>query len=67
MSAGVIGVRVMRTLYGESASSIAETTAAAIGTTPHSPTPFTPSGLSGVGDSRWPSSTGGISVALTSR
>ena len=35
------------------ASSIALTIAAAVGSTPASPTPFAPSGLNGVGDSTW--------------
>ena len=50
-SCGVTGICAMRTSNGDSASSIAEITAAAAGMTPTSPTPLTPSGLCGDGDS----------------
>ena len=53
----------MCTPNGVRASSTAEMIAAGAGTTPHSPTPFTPSGFSGEGDSWWMISTGGISVS----
>src|ERR1700751_2955271 len=48
---GVIGICAMRTPNGDSASSIADMIAAAAGMTPTSPTPFTPNGLCGDGDS----------------
>ena len=47
----MIGICAIRTPNGDSASSIAEITAAAAGMTPTSPTPLTPSGLCGDGDS----------------
>src|SRR2546421_8487886 len=62
--AGVTGYSVMRTPNGESALSMAETMAAAAGTQPDSPTPFTPSGLSGEGNCTKLTSTFGTSVAL---
>ncbi len=43
------GVCAIRTLNGESASSIAEITAAAVGMVLTSPAPLAPSGLSGEG------------------
>src|SRR5215467_12758280 len=46
---GVIGVCAIRTWNGESASSIAEITAAAVGMVLTSPAPLAPSGLSGEG------------------
>src|SRR6185312_10289832 len=45
MSAGDTGACDNRTLKGASASSRAEMTAGMTGSTPHSPTPLTPSGL----------------------
>src|ERR1700719_3983316 len=65
--AGVTGYSVMRTPNGESALSMAETMAAAAGTQPDSPTPFTPRGLSGEGHCTKLTSTFGTSVALASR
>ena len=52
ISGGVMGVRVIAILKGDSASSTADAIAAVIGITPDSPTPLMPSTLSGVGDSR---------------
>ena len=46
---------------------LAEMIALGAGTTPHSPTPLTPRGFNGDGDSWWMRSMRGISVALTSR
>ena len=46
---GVSGTWPIRTLNGVSASSTAEISAAAAGMVPASPTPLTPSGLSGEG------------------
>ena len=65
--AGPIGVSVMWTPNPSSACSIALMIAAAAGITPHSPTPFTPSGLRGDGETWLISSIGGSSVALGSR
>ena len=62
--AGVTGYPPMVMPNGDSASSIAATIAPAAGTQPDSPTPLTPSGLSGDGDSRKCSSIFGNSVAL---
>jgi len=50
-SAGKSGACATRTPKGDNASSIADAIAAGTGTTPHSPTPFTPSGFNGEGDS----------------
>ena len=57
----------MRTPKGASAFSIAETIAPAPGTQPDSPTPLTPSGLSGEGNSANVTSIFGTSVALGMR
>ena len=54
----------MRTPNGASAFSTAEMIAAAAGTQPDSPTPLTPSGLSGEGNSASFTSILGTSVAL---
>ena len=65
--AGVTGYSVMRTPNGSSALSIAETIAPAAGTQPDSPTPLTPSGLSGEGNSANFTSIVGTSVAVGSK
>jgi hypothetical protein len=62
--AGVIGYSPIRTPNGASAFSTAEMIAPAAGTQPDSPTPFTPSGLSGEGNSASFTSILGTSVAL---
>src|SRR3954453_21437175 len=61
--AGVTGYSSMRTPNGASACSTAEMMAAAAGTQPASPTPLTPSGLSGEGNSTSVTSMRGTSVA----
>src|SRR3954454_11755604 len=48
--AGLIGVSAIRMPNASRACSIALMMAAAAGITPHSPTPLTPSGLSGEGE-----------------
>ena len=65
--AGVTGYSSIRTPNGESACSIAETMRRAAGTQPDSPTPLTPSGLSGDGYSANLTSMFGTSVAVASR
>ena len=65
-SIGVTGYSLIRTFQGESASSIADTIAAAAGTTPDSPTPFTPNGFNGEGDSTCAISMVGTSVTVGS-
>jgi hypothetical protein len=67
MRAGVSGACDMLTPRSASASSTAEITAAATGIVPPSPTPFTPSGLSGEGLSWKRSYILGVSVAAGSR
>jgi len=62
--AGVTGYSVIRTPKGTSAFSTAEMIAPAAGTQPDSPTPLTPSGLSGEGNSASLTSIRGSSVAL---
>src|SRR2546429_1747247 len=65
--AGVTGYSSIRTPNGDSAFSIAETIAPGAGTQPDSPTPLTPSGLSGEGNCANFTSTFGTSVAPANR
>src|SRR5215211_788626 len=65
--AGVTGYSPMRSPKGASAFSMAETIAPAAGTQPDSPTPLTPSGLSGEGNSASFSSILGTSIDPGSR
>src|SRR4051794_37283570 len=66
-SCGVTGISLIRTPNGASAFSTAEMIAPPAGTHPDSPTPFTPSGLSGEGNSRIWTSIFGTSIAPGSR
>src|SRR5262249_19879345 len=65
--AAVTGYSLMRSPKGASAFSIAEMIAPAAGTQPDSPTPLTPSGLRGEGNSANVTSMFGTSVALGMR
>ena len=53
---------MIRAPKGRSASSTALAIVAGTGIVPPSPAPLAPSGLSGLGDSTWNSSTGGTSM-----
>ena len=63
MCSGLIGVALNSTPNSESASETAFAMAAGGATAPPSPTPLTPSGLSGDGDSWWSSCMLGLSLA----
>src|SRR5271165_5614600 len=64
MRSGLSGSRLGSTLKGESASATALAMATGGAIAPPSPTPLTPSGLSGEGEWRWMSAMAGISHAV---